>query len=500
MCDQQSCFKFEKYIGKNTAVLISATGNLEYQWALETALRLKRIGAEVSLFDLSQFSLRYSARIRIKKFYLPHFTRIVLRNLLLKKTLRIENFVREVCFQNEINYQRIKPKRIQFVPHLMKKVYLREFEDENWGPLKATEIIRTFLSSRHKRLIGDLDYVPLQVALNLKVSIFSVMEFMKSSEILNFESYFLANGRQANSATITKILRAKNKEVMLYESSGGYIFPEKLEARLDYWQSSPANTVETQNKVMCKDLTSGIDYSILSEVKSIIRDRSQVAFTLDYLTPSPAKVEKIPLGSHRNYAFFATTDWEISVLFDKPVVSGFFQNQIEAVECILESIGPFDRLFIRLHPGDPNIETSADDIWKQFEVDRRVIFINPDDRTDSYALAKLMDANFVWTSFLGVELALRNLPVGIMGDASYALSIEKYLVNNHSKVIKFIQNPFLISVEQLNQYISYLIFGGYKIENSRTLSNRKIYILDQQVDLFKFYFRWLPESIRTKIS
>lgn len=500
MCDQEYCFRFEEFRYKSAAVFVSGPGNLEYQWALETALRLHENGAEVFLYDLSLFSLRYSARIRIKKYYLPYLTRSLLRSTLLMKKLRVENAVRDICSSNGISFYRPKPQKRIFFPHPIKRVKLQEFDTVNWGPVDAKEILRTFFSSRSKKVISDLESIPLQVGLNLKASINSVVEFMESFEIRKFDSYFLANGRQGVSATITKILRGRDCNVLLYESSGGYIFPEKLDARLDYWQSSPADPSETQKKVMCKDLTSKINYEIVSRVKSMIRDRSQVAFTLNYLTSSPSSVDNIALSNHRNYSFFATTDWEISVLYEKPQNPKLFLTQLEAVKCILDNIDDKDRLFIRLHPNDPNIKSGLEDVWKQFENDKRVVLIHPEDRTDSYELAKLMDANFVWTSFLGIELALRQIPVGVMGDASYALTIRDFLVDDCSKVSKFLKDPYVLDSNSLDQYISYLIFGGFKIESSKSYSDRKIFIAGKQVDVFKSWLNWVPESVRTKIS
>jgi hypothetical protein len=58
MCLNDNCFNFQKFSKSKVAVFISGPGNLEYPWALETALRLKSAGAHVTVFDVSDYALK----------------------------------------------------------------------------------------------------------------------------------------------------------------------------------------------------------------------------------------------------------------------------------------------------------------------------------------------------------------------------------------------------------------------------------------------------------
>ena len=198
--------------------------------------------------------------------------------------------------------------------------------------------------------------------------------------------------------------------------------------------------------------------------------------------------------------FFATTDWEFSILYKSSGARSEFVSQFDAVQGIISLLGPQDSLIIRLHPNDPSNPAPADNGWETFALNENVVIIPPESRIDSYKLAADADANFVWTSFLGYELALRGIPVAIMGEAIYAKCfVENYIVN-YEGLANFIQNPFSPNLELVDMYTNYLVQGGYEIQSSKTYQGRRIFIMEHQVDTFNKFFGWVTDKIRLKIS
>ena len=194
---------------------------------------------------------------------------------------------------------------------------------------------------------------------------------------------------------------------------------------------------------------------------------------------------------------------EISILQNyesSSTYEGLFANQISAVDSILNFLEEEDRLFVRLHPSDPGNQASAEAKWKLFENNRKVVFYSPDSRVDSYKLAAEMDGNFVWATFLGYELALRDIPVAIVGDAVYASCFGKNWIKDYVGLKKFIENPNLVPQEMLSPYSNYLAVGGVEILESETDQQRQVTMAGRKVDRPRNIFPFIPGKIKGAIS
>lgn len=500
MCFNGYCFNFENFKSKSVAVFICGPGDLEYSWALETALRLKSAGALVTVVDLSDYSLRYSARIRVLGFRLHHSSRRFLRAIFLANQSRIENRVAAICRNNNIQWNRVLSKvRLRKIFYFGKTT-LSDLKGVCWGPIEAEGIIHSNFSSISKRNIGEHEKLEIKKVMEIKEAISQTFKFIKSFNINKYDYFFMANGRQPVSACLTLFLRGQAREVYLYESAGGYIFPELLKRHLDYWKTSPANPDELQSKIMCEKNFQNADKNLLSKITEIIKNRSLIAYTLNYLTDNPTQLQITKSIQSKQFVFFATTDWEFSILYKSSGAKSDFLSQFDAVQGIISFLRPQDTLIIRLHPNDPNNPAPADKRWQTFANYENVVIIPPDSRIDSYKLAADSDANFVWTSFLGYELALRGLPIAIMGEAIYAKCLADNYIVNYEGLAKFIQQPFPPSLALIEMYTNYLVQGGFEILSSKIYPGRKIFILDQQVDTFKKFFGQVTDKIRLKIS
>lgn len=501
MCLNNYCFNFQKFSKSKVAIFISGPGNLEYPWALETALRLKNAGALVTIFDISDYSLKYSARIKVLGKTLPIKTRKILRRTLLRQNTKIENRISYICSLNDITYIRRESRKTVNKHYPGKLVKISDFKDVYWGLLRASKIIHTHLSSKYKKNLADDDLVPLSLVLGIRESIIETFDFIQTISSTEFSYYFACNGRQPVQAALSTYLRQLGCSVYLYEGGGGYIFPEILNRHIDYWETSPANYIENQAKILCPERSKQIDPDLTEKVVSAFQTRNFIPYALDFLTENSSKFDEASLGTANNYAFFATSQFEFSVLIEREKKSEVFQNQIEAVTFILKNLNPNDKLFIRLHPSDPNMPTQHDSEWEIFRTHSQVEIIDSDNRLNSYQLARSMRANFVWESTIGYEFALTNIPVAIMSsEAIYASCIPENCVDDDEKLKTFLMNPFPPRFKSLMSYANYLAQGGFQIKTSREEPGRKIFLLDEQVDVYKKIFNLLPDRIRINIT
>ena len=501
MCLNGSCFSFSNYTGKKVAVFISGPGYLEYPWALETASRLKATGAKVVVIDLSDFATPYAMRLRILGQYLPFRARRIFRLLFLASKSRIENVTREACITKGVEYFRA------FIPNSQELgaglIPLNALKGFTWGHLNAFHICQSTFSSFKKRNLESTDLVDYRFANNIKHAIEQTRKQVESWKEKNFDAVFLANGRQPVQAEITLGFRTCGIEVILYESGGGYVFPSFLRKRLEYFVTSPANSLELREKITCTHLIHESDSHLAELVEENVRKRNLIPFKLNYLTDIPSDFDDSQLSKGRNFAFFSTSEWEISILQNyesSACHERLFPNQISAVDSILKSLAENDRLFVRLHPSDPGNQSSAEAKWKRFENNPKVVFYSPDSRVDSYKLAATMDGNFIWASFLGYELALRDIPVAIVGDAVYAPCFGENWITDYVGLERFIEDPKPVLQGMLSSYSNYLAVGGVAIVESECDEQRQITIGGRIVDKPRKMFSFIPEKVMAAIS
>lgn len=501
MCLKNLCFDFKNFSEAKVAIFISGPGNLEFPWALETALRLKHSGAQVEVFDISDYALRYSARIKLFGKLLPVRSRKILRGILLKNGSRIENRFSNICDINSIPYVRKKTTKKLKYYHRNKFVKISNFTDIKWGMIEAHKIIHTHLSSKYKKNLAEDDLVPVAYVQGIKDAIMETLDFVKSIPTSKFSYYFVCNGRQPVQAALSTYLRSKGGKVFFYEGGGGYIFPELLNRHIDYWETSPANYLENQSKILCPNRLNKLNLDLANKVVAAFQTRSFIPFALNFLTDHSSNFNKAHLGPANNYAYFATSQHEFSIFYKYEKKAEHFQNQIDAVQTILNNINLNDKLFIRLHPSDPNMPTQHDREWNVFRNNGNVIIIDSDNRLNSYDLAKSMTANFVWESTIGFELAVTNLPVGVMSESAvYAPCMPENCLYNKEQLRKFLVKPKSPRFQPLLYFANYLAQSGFQIKNSHEESSRRIFLLGKQVDIYKKIFKGLSDKIRINIT
>jgi hypothetical protein len=490
MCWNNECFNFNSFAGKKVAVIITGPGYLEYPWGFETAIKLKKAGAKVEIIDIANVAYSYSMRIKFKHLLLPIFLRSVLRRILLIADTRIEKVVAKKSAQHEIPFtvKFMKPKILKF---RISNIPICNFENVSWGGLNAFVILQNLFSSFEKKPVRKNYLVSSYQIERIKESVVKTYEIAVDLTQENFSAVFLANGRQPVQSTLTATLKRRAVKVYLYESAGGYIFPQVYTKHIDYWLTSPANTIETQEKIKCQFINKNLkNYEKIGfEVLEIIKYRKYIPYSLDYLTIHSSNyiLPKNELG--KNYVYFASSEWERSDSISSTFFANsktIFQDQIHAVKILLSCLAENDRLYLRLHPSDPGNVSSEDEIWAEFLCDSRVIIIPTHSRVNSFQIAAQTAACFVWNSFIGIELAVRDYHVGILGDAVYSEFMSGSWLTNTDLLKDWIKQPSQVNISELLPYANYLAKGGFPITNCIISLNREVTIDGMKCDMSKF--------------
>jgi hypothetical protein len=304
------------------------------------------------------------------------------------------------------------------------------------------------------------------------------------------DTVFLANGRMPLPAFLTAKLRRMGLSVVLYEGGGGYMFPEISAKRIEYWFTSPANELETQEKVItfAERITSEEYFGGL-EYFDLLSNRSKIPFGTPYLNPATAKE---PLPIKKPYVvFFSSSEWEwnINLGIQRETLLTFgtkFESQRAFALKLLDLMPPHVTLVIRVHPSDPGIGNEHESFWNQISKNPKVILIGANDNTDSYKLASKAQVNFVWSSLLGIELGIRKFSVGIAGNAIYAKLFPGNQVWSEEQLQYFLSKPDTLDEKNIVVACAFFRYGGQLIEFSRTLPNRQVWLQGRRTDTPRF--------------
>lgn len=481
-------FSFAEFSGQHALVFISGPGYLEYPWALETAVRLKLAGAKVIIVDASKAALPLSMRLKVKGFKLPAFSRTVLRKMLLKKETRIEELSQEYASKFDIPSLRLRlPLRsLRILDN--RRTNLQFFRGKTWENIDAFEMTKSFISNQLRRTVEESYSFRRSFARNIQDSIERItyaLSTLRWEGILDSQSFtvFLANGRQPVQAAIRRFFVDRNIDVILYESAGGYIFPEKFPLCIDYFRSWPTNVRELESKVNRNFANaSSQDKELGSMILDWIKHRTEVPYQIDYSLSHASHITPTTLRKGRNFAFFASSDWEFSIIqFEKldGTIELEWKNQYEAVTALLEAMNSEDRLYIRLHPNDPSIRYRPETFWVDFATDPRVVLLDNESDVNSYDLGRQMNLNFVWHSIMGLEFYLTNVPVRFLGDAFFSVGIEEVRVRNKTQIRQALsRHDDHFEPSKLLPLATYLAVGGTSVIHSKTDVRNKLISID----------------------
>ncbi len=121
----------------------------------------------------------------------------------------------------------------------------------------------------------------------------------------------------------------------------------------------------------------------------------------------------------------------------------FYDNDNVAIENIARDLVPFEnlKLYLRVHPNLKHINNSQNTFIKEIIGNiPSVEVINAEDSIDSYALMRESDIIIVFGSTVGIEAAVLNKKVILLGRAAYENLNCCYIPKNHADLIEMLSN------------------------------------------------------------
>ena len=123
-------------------------------------------------------------------------------------------------------------------------------------------------------------------------------------------------------------------------------------------------------------------------------------------------------------AMFTNIPWDARVFYPEAVFSDFTEWLVSTIQHFTGR--PDIQLVVRLHPAEVKhhlgrARDRADDIVRRYlpDLPRHIKIVPPESNLSSYGLLKLASAVIVYGGTLGLESAVRGLPVVVAGDAWY---------------------------------------------------------------------------------
>jgi hypothetical protein len=236
----------------------------------------------------------------------------------------------------------------------------------------------------------------------------------------NFDTVYSINDRHFIPSIVFNYCKFKNKNY-----------------RIVYWGSQKNKLFVYKNSLFCD-----------SEWKSNVIKFSRLSKTqtkFPKLKTTQYKTNKIKLGNiehlfqKRVVVFFPNSNWEYSTLVDKKNDENYFNTQLDAFRKITQTFEKNEwNIILRHHPQKFKDYFRAEmNLWSEFRNIENVFEIGPLNKLKSTEIAKKADVNFVWTSNLGLELNLTDIPCIAMGPAPWVSDTWINSIRNSEDLIKF---------------------------------------------------------------
>jgi hypothetical protein len=260
----------------------------------------------------------------------------------------------------------------------------------------------------------------------------------KYSERFNLQGHdvFTVNGRYSRNRMVKDFFESLGHQVKIIESGAGNSFTlwrnaqsmnELAEKSLAMWNScTDSNREMTSIEYMGDRLSlSGGDNATFKENMS--------SGTLPILPKSK-----------RICVFYSTSQIEFLYLTDR-IPEGSYKTQQDAVVDLLETLGMDWHVIVRRHPfGNGNkFGDDENDLWAPLLGHQNLSFIQPDEKVDSYELARKADLTAHFGSSIGADLIFMNVtPVISMGPTGWDYAEQGTMVRNHSQLIQFLSSKW----------------------------------------------------------
>ena len=250
----------------------------------------------------------------------------------------------------------------------------------------------------------------------------------------------LFNGRFLENRPLLRAAQSHNIDYATHEKGGRlqtFLFrentiPHSVEAVTEeiekLWQNNDPNKIEIGNNFFIKK-TKGVEDAWFSFTKE----------QQEGLLPS--SIEENKFKNKKIITIFNSSLDEYEGL--EGFGPYFYDNDNVAIEKIATDLVPYEnlKLYLRVHPNLKNISNSQNKfIEKVIGNIPSVEVIKAEDSVDSYALMRASDIIIVFGSTVGIEAAVLNKKVILLGRAAYENLNCCYIPKNHTELIEMLSN------------------------------------------------------------
>jgi hypothetical protein len=286
------------------------------------------------------------------------------------------------------------------------------FDGRPLGRLTKTSVLRFFYR-------GDLKGISEEVAKYKKFLIQSVKMHLICQEIfqakdMEIEKVILLNGALSFDLVISDECKRRGIDYLTQEAfvgSNSWIYKKNgiaihLDWAEEYEKYSKVSLTENQKldvinlfngfksgKVIGIKFNEGTDHSLLNQIRS--GEKYVVLYT-------NLNFDSYVLG--RNPIFSSMYEWVVETI-------DFWNKNIEGV-----------KLIIRAHPAELKLLTPTEDFVGEIIIDKlseKIIFFDSNTNLNSYELFDKVEYALCYSSTIGIELSLANVPTIIAGESFY---------------------------------------------------------------------------------
>lgn len=265
-------------------------------------------------------------------------------------------------------------------------------------------------------------------------------------DLNTYHKVITINGRFTKSATVKYVCNLNNIQCQLIEGGG-------KKNSYEVFSEGPHSIEEISNKI--NDFWSQADEPVRSQIareflNSLIKNDS--APGINYR--NAMEYGKIPkLSKKKVCVFYASSEWECIGVGDA-INPSFFQNQVEAFRCLVESLDTETwEIFLRRHPDRPGLKLADEEmvIWQEFYRNNDIRIIEANSNIDSLALGMKSHLIASFGSTILIEFIARGCQnVVVLGPSPLNKLIpERYLPNSQALKNYLISEVQPISAEQL---------------------------------------------------
>jgi hypothetical protein len=388
-------------------------------------------------------------------------------------------------------------KDMQIAQKISTEVTFHEYRNFEYAGIKlGEEVFSSILRATFRGTVEDtaLNRFLVKRYLLSGVLISHILE--RAFLILKPDRIMMPHGVYLTHGVANKIANKLHIPVIVYPGFGGI---RKDSIMLSHKQTYHRTLVYEENKVWdTTELTSE------QRQRTLAYALSKQSGGVDIVNYHPKPIESeeqilSTLGIDRSravIALYTNVIWDAQIYYD----GNAFENILEWMFLSIEALGKNDKVWavIRIHPAEvkgglPTRQPFLQEIRNRFpKLPNNVRVIPPESDISSYTLAEQSKAVVIYGTKLGLELAIRGIPVIVCGETfcrGKGFTIDITSKQQYLEVLKDIQNlkrldkPTIERALKYGHYLYYRRMIPFPYIKTEDVTNRKQVALSKLADL-----------------